>query len=293
MLKKHVLAAAVGALSMLGAVNASAFTIVAGDFKMIIDNYDSATTGYGTDPGLKCTTIATCDAAAPQALGAIGSVNESADTMGIFSIAAITRISDGSAWFTRGTDGYLTGIFGNLMDYRVNVVGDPGETITNVRAQGGTFHLFQNTAEYDPTIGPAVTANVDLNNALYDPSISQGLLVLQGVFATGIRAGDFTTTFNTTYDSQSIVGGSGGYLDVTGGAWQGNFDTNGVTDLNGDQRDLLASFTFRPDAQAAANGWTVISSGDITGNAVPEPGMLALVGLGLLGAAAARRSRKA
>ncbi|MBU3990179.1 MAG: PEP-CTERM sorting domain-containing protein, partial [Gammaproteobacteria bacterium] len=89
----------------------------------------------------------------------------------------------------------------------------------------------------------------------------------------------------------SIVGGSGGYLDVTGGAWQPNFDTNKEIGLNGEERDLLTSFTFRPNATTTAQGWTVLASGDITGNAIPEPGSMALAGLGLIGLAALRRRK--
>lgn len=280
------------AAAMTLAAPASALQIVSGDFKMIIDNYDSGTL-YGPAVGNVCMTVATCDAAAGiPAPGSVGSVNTSADTMGIFSVASITRISDNSVWFARGPDGYLTGVFGNLMDYRVDTGAIGPNTFTSALAMGGTFSLFQNAADYDSTVGPGVSAGVDLNNAMYTSISDTGVLVLSGVFATGIIAGDLTTTYATSYNVASIKGEGGGYLDVTGGAWATNFDTNGVTDLNGNQRDMLASFTYFPDPQATANGWTVISSGQIVGNAVPEPSSILLSGLALLGAGFAARRRR-
>ncbi|MBA3033091.1 MAG: PEP-CTERM sorting domain-containing protein [Gammaproteobacteria bacterium] len=287
MFKKNLIAAMIGVTVAVAAVPAHAFTIQAGDFKMILDALDSATTAYGTTPGTVCATAAACDAAAAApAPGSVGSVNTSADTMGIFSIASITNISTAASWFTRGVDGYLTGVFGNLTDYNVTVAG----STTSALASGGTFAMFLNTTQYDPTLGPLVAAGKDLNALLY-PGVSGGSLVLSGAFGSGILFGDTTTTFSTTYNNLSIVGGSGGYLDVTGGAWQTNFDTNKEIGLNGEERDLLTSFTFRPNATTTAQGWTVLASGDITGNAIPEPGSMALAGLGLIGLAALRRRK--
>ncbi len=272
------IALAAGAVSSANA----AFVLKSGDFKMTIDLYDSATTSYSAN----CASVAGCNAVSTAAPGSIGSVNPSADTMGIFSIASITRLSDDSQYFTRGVDGYLTGIFGNLSDYNVTVLG----TTTSALAIGGTFSVFQNVANYNSNLGPAVVAgSKDLNADLY-PGISGGTLVLTGAFVPGVIAGDTTTTFSTTYNNSSIIGGSGGYLDVTGGLWQDDFDTNSQTDLNGVGRDLSASFTFQPTANATGKGWTVQSTGDIYG-AVPEPGALALIALALIGAGAATRRK--
>lgn len=277
-------------LGMAGAANA--FTILAGDYKMTLDAYDSATTQYGNTTGIKCLTVAACDAAAVTlAPGSVGSVNTSADTMGVFSIASITKLSSATQFFTRGVDGYLTGVFGNLTDYAVEVAGILNPN-TSILAQGGTFAMYKNTADYDVTLGPLVTGTKDLNALMY-PTISDGAaqLVLLGNYASGILFGDLTTTFTTTYNSNSIIGGSGGYIDIVGGDWQGIFDTNGETGLNGELRDMRASFTFGPSGPSTANGWTVFATGDIIGNAIPEPGSLALMALALLGVGAITRRK--
>ena len=277
--------AAALALSLGSIGAAQAFVIQAGDFKMTVDAYDSATTGY---PAAGCATVAGCDAAAiSKAPGSLLSVNTSADTMGIFSISSITRLSDSSQYFTRGVNGYLTGIFGNLMDMSVVTVGP----FTAANAIGGNWAMWLNPTDYDKSQGPAVVAGVkDLNAGLYSSisNVPGGQKVLEGIFAPGADLSDPSVTFSTLFNSNSLAGSSSGFMDVTGGDWQETFDTDGQ--LFG--RDLFASFTFAPTTDSVSNGWTVAATAGINGNAVPEPGALALLGLGLVGVAAARRNKK-
>jgi hypothetical protein len=281
---RSTVAALLVLLAMAG--SASAFTITAGDIKFTIDSYDSGTVGYGNTDGTKCTSVATCDAVPgiTKAPGSIGSVNQSADTMGIFSIAIISNISTGQVLFTKGVDGFLTGIFGNLSDARVDVTGcgTINGCTTTALSLGGTFRVWKNAVDYNPALGPLVVPGLkDLNNNQY-PGINPGSLglYLSGVFSPGVLAGDFTHTYLSNFNNNTFAGNGQGFLDLNGGSAFNTFNTDSLADANGNFHDLFMTVTF-DDVNGAASklGWTVTNAGQVKA-AAPEPGSLVLLVLG-------------
>ncbi len=119
-------------------------------------------------------------------------------------------------------------------------------------------------------------------------------LSLVGVDVTGdgfTLSGTLTTA--TTQGAQ-IAGQGSGSLNVTGGVASAYFDTNGQPG----GADIVYTSSFQPLATAIVSGGVTYTHGgttEITGNtvAVPEPGVLALLGIGLVGIGLGRRAKKA
>jgi hypothetical protein len=294
---------ALAALALGASGAAHAFAITSGNYKITFDNYDAGTL-YSNTAGVQCLgSTAACDAAAGlAATGSIGSVNTSADTMGILSVALIQNVTTGQVEFTKGTGGtvgnvlvgpYLTGIFANIEDRTVEVTCGVTGCGTTALGQGGGFRIFSNALDWNPAFGS--TGGGDLNTYTYS-GISGGSLFLEGVFTPGVTAIDSLATYLTSYNNSGVSGNGSGYLNFTGGAAQDFFDTDSViTNLAGINADALLSVTYfgGTSANPLPADWLVISAGQVTGNLeVPEPGSLALVSLALLALSAATRRRR-
>lgn len=242
-------------------------------------------------------------------LGANGEIQPGSVNFGTLEITSIQDPAGGNQLWNSGAQGAeLTGVFRDITVQSVT----PTAGGVDILSTGGLLDVYINplgsfaaAGGFAQGLGGYGAGGCGVGGACYDgiSNVVGGDLFLSLEWVPGVSLLDPTVTVAGTFteDTLPATGTAQGFLRVTGGAYAENFDSNGFL---GGAADMFAQNDFCTPGQpgcvtldvaggaAADGGWQLRSNDPVRAHFdVPEPGSLALIGLGLsaLGFASKRR----
>jgi hypothetical protein len=220
---------------------------------------------------------------------------------GVVKVTSIVNPNTGAAvWFPGLTDGtFLSAVFNGIVVTTVTPAGGGGFDTTNT---GGSFQLWQTSADFDPGQGTAgyTAAGCTVATLCYNGITNVGgTEILDFKLVPGTTA-DPTNTLSAHVSTLTLPtsGHAEGFANITGGPDAFQFGKGGFPTIFG-PADLHFLDDFCGNGQSGCAGptasdWQLFSHDPLDARIIPEPASLTLLGSALLSFAlwAGCRNRK-
>ena len=289
-------ALAIGSVACLMAAPASAVPLDAlgtGVASVFVNVLDMGTTTYPTAPATVCSTVLGCNTASGGSVGDLYTTGE--DTWGVMRITTITV---GTNTWNAGDGGqYLTGMFYNGFDQQVSY--DAGTGVFTATGLANSLKLDLYVWNTDINLNAYTSFSGDRTGVSSYSSVAGAFTGNPANLWLSLVFDDFTSEFKClTAACTSVAADTQGHMSVTGGSSAINYDTNQVINSGGGISDFFLTgspgcVTHPVSGVTSCGTWTSTGNLAAYGSRIPEPGSMALAGLGLIGLAALRRRKQA